>query len=128
LSLNSDAAYAQVIDEIEANAMRRFSVKKEEVGPWAWSEPFCQEDPLDTSALDSLADGVDILKAATLFYQAMGLDVEEILRRSDNFERRGKNQHAFCIHIDREGDVRTLNNIKPTIKWLETILHELGHA
>ena len=54
--------------------------------------------------------------------------MEQVLGRSDNFERPGKNQHAFCVHIDREGDVRTLNNIQPTIKWLETVLHELGHA
>jgi peptidyl-dipeptidase A len=43
-------------------------------------------------------------------------------------ERAGKNQHAFCIHIDRAGDVRTLNNIRSSLKWLETVLHELGHA
>lgn len=58
----------------------------------------------------------------------MHLDVREILKRSDNFERPGKNQHAFCMNIDREGDVRTLNNLKPTIKWMEVLLHELGHA
>jgi peptidyl-dipeptidase A len=58
----------------------------------------------------------------------MGFAVGPILKRSDLFEHPGKNQHAFCINIDRLGDVRTLNNIKPTIKWLETVLHELGHA
>ena len=58
----------------------------------------------------------------------MGVDVQPILKRSDMYERPGKNQHAFCIHIDREGDVRTLNNVKESIKWLETVLHELGHA
>lgn len=30
--------------------------------------------------------------------------------------------------MDRSSDVRTLNNIKPTLKWFETVLHELGHA
>jgi peptidyl-dipeptidase A len=54
--------------------------------------------------------------------------VKPILARSDMYERPGKNQHAFCIHMDRNGDVRTLNNVKPSIKWLETVLHELGHA
>ena len=44
------------------------------------------------------------------------------------WERPGKNQHAFCINIDRRGDVRALNNVKSSIKWLETVLHELGHA
>ena len=40
----------------------------------------------------------------------------------------GKNQHAFCIHIDRKGDVRVLANVRPTAKWMETMLHEYGHA
>ena len=43
-------------------------------------------------------------------------------------ERPGKNQHAFCIHVDRVGDVRTLNNVRSSLKWLETVLHELGHV
>ncbi len=128
LAVESDDAYLQVIDEINVSAAKRFNVSKDSIGPWAWSEPFCQEDPIDITVLDELVKDVNIIEAARRFYQLMDLDVEEILKRSDNFERPGKNQHAFCIHIDREGDVRTLNNIQPTIKWLETFLHELGHA
>lgn len=124
----SEPAYLEVLDQINQDAKGKFKAKEKELGPWCWSEPFCQEDPVGTKELDSLAEGVDILKAAEDFYAKMGLDVSGILKRSDNFERDGKNQHAFCTHIDREGDVRTLNNIRPTIKWLETVLHELGHA
>lgn len=128
LSEKSERAYAAVLNEIEEAQCRRFSVKKEELGPWAWAEPFCQEDPLDTRELDELVRGVDLSKAGLNFYRKMGVDVSPILDRSDMFERPGKNQHAFCVHIDREGDVRTLNNVKESIKWLETVLHELGHA
>lgn len=128
LALESDAAYNKMLDEVYARARERFSVPKEEIGPWAWSEPFCQEDPLDSKELDALAENEDILEAARSFYWDMGFDVDDILKRSDNFEREGKNQHAFCIDIDREGDVRMLNNIKPSVKWLETVLHELGHG
>jgi peptidyl-dipeptidase A len=103
-------------------------VARSALGPWAWSEPFAQEDPLDVRELDRLVEGVDIESSVRLFYERMGIDVGPILRRSDMQEREGKNQHAFCIHIDRRGDIRTLNNIRPSIKWLETLLHELGHA
>jgi peptidyl-dipeptidase A len=44
------------------------------------------------------------------------------------YERPGKSPHAFCIDIDRRGDVRVLANITPTEYWLSTMLHELGHA
>ena len=50
------------------------------------------------------------------------------LPRSDLYARDGKNQHAFCIHIDREGDVRVLCNVEPNERWADTMLHEFGHA
>ena len=28
----------------------------------------------------------------------------------------------------RGSDIRTLCNLEPTLRWLETLLHELGHA
>lgn len=128
VAARSDEAYAAMIDDIEQQQSQRFGVPKKELGPWAWTDPFGQEDPLDRSDLDALVHEIDIPSAGKSFYARMGIDVEPILQRSDMFERAGKNQHAFCINIDREQDVRTLNNIQSTIKWLETVLHELGHA
>jgi peptidyl-dipeptidase A len=128
LASRCDQAYSKIIEEIEENQVKRFNVRKEDLGPWSWSDPFCQEDPLDTAELDSLVGETDISQASVGFYGRLGVEVKSILERSDLFERPGKNQHAFCLHIDREGDVRTLNNIQPSLKWMETVLHELGHA
>jgi peptidyl-dipeptidase A len=128
LSQKSEKAYASVLQEIEQRQSERFHVPVSELGPWAWTDPFCQEDPLDTKELDELVDGIDMAKASADFYRKMGIDVRPILERSDMYERPGKNQHAFCMHLDRVGDIRTLNNIQSSIKWLETVLHELGHA
>jgi len=128
LATKSDAAYSKVAEKIESELSERFHVSREELGPWAWSEPFCQEDPLDSKVLDDLVKDVDILKSSHSFFHEMGFDVNPILDRSDMYEREGKNQHAFCINIDRRDDIRTLNNVKPSIKWYETVLHELGHA
>ncbi len=58
----------------------------------------------------------------------MGFDIDTLIKNSDLYEREGKNQHAFCISIDRKKDVRTLNNIKPNVQWMDTLLHEFGHA
>lgn len=126
LAQKSDSAYSKVLQEIEEKQSKRFSTK--DLGPWAWSDPFCQEDPLDAKELDSLTKDLDISRNVEQFYQKMGVDVGPILLRSDMYERPGKNQHAFCMNLDRKGDVRTLNNVKPSIRWLETVLHELGHA
>ena len=51
-----------------------------------------------------------------------------MLKRSSLYEKPGKNPHAFCIDIDRAGDVRVLENVVPGREWLTTSLHELGHA
>lgn len=124
----SDAAYTALTHEIHRTLAARFSVPAEELGPWAWSDPFGQEDPLTVEETDACLEGVDICGWTTHFYDRMGFDVRGILQRSDLYPREGKNQHAFCTHLDRRGDVRTLNNLTQSMRWLETLLHELGHA
>ncbi len=128
IAKESDKAYDDMLDAIGVELSKRFQVGPEEIGPWAWSEPFCQEDPLGEGECDSLVKDVDICQLGKVFFEKMGMDVGPILARSDMYERPGKNQHAFCMHIDRKGDIRTLNNVKSSIKWLEVVLHELGHA
>jgi peptidyl-dipeptidase A len=61
-------------------------------------------------------------------YDGIGLEVRDILMRSDLHPREGKNQHAFCLDLDHEGDIRTLNNLESNEHWMGTLLHELGHA
>lgn len=124
----STASYQVVINQIEDSLSKRYEVDSSELGPWAWSEPFCQEDPLSTKQLDQLVEKISIEKACLEFYRKMGIDVQPVYDRSDMYERPGKTQHAFCFRMNRDEDVRMLNNLKPTIKWLETLLHELGHA
>jgi len=51
-----------------------------------------------------------------------------VLKRSDLFEKEGKNPHAFTFDIDRKGDARILANVRPTEQWMGTMLHESGHA
>ena len=62
------------------------------------------------------------------FYAGIGLPIDDVLARSDLYEKPGKSPHAFCTDIDREGDVRVLANIVPNEYWMGTMLHELGHA
>ena len=61
-------------------------------------------------------------------YDGMGLETRHLLDRSDLHPRPGKDQHAFCLDVDRSGDIRVLANLAPGEEWLDVLLHEVGHA
>ena len=91
--------------------------------------PFFQEVPAEGGVdLDPLLEGADLVELSRRTYDGIGLETRSVLERSDLFPRDGKCQHAFCIDIDRTGDVRVLANVVPGQQWMDTMLHELGHA
>jgi peptidyl-dipeptidase A len=115
--------------ELDERLAARFEVAPGDLAPWHLDDPFFQ-DPPTAGALDLDARFADAdLEALTVrTYDGLGLDVRPVLARSDLYGRDGKNQHAFCIDIDREGDVRVLCNVEPSERWMDTMLHEFGHA
>jgi peptidyl-dipeptidase A len=63
-------------------------------------------------------------------YDNLGLEVRDVIGRSDLYERPGKDQHAFCLRVGRSYpyDVRVLANVRSNSYWMNTLLHEFGHA
>jgi len=121
--------YQELKQRIDGLRAEHFGVDRADLRPWHYGDRFFQEVPqLGDVDMDGLFEGKDLVAMATATYDGLGLEVRDILARSDLYARPGKNQHAFCIHIDREGDVRTLNNLVPTKRWASTLLHELGHG
>lgn len=107
----------------------RFNIESHEVMPWHYSDPFFQNaGPVSEFDPDSLLAGCNLLSIVRDFYRSIGMPVKDILERSDLYQRIGKSPHAFCIDMDREGDVRILANVEDNSKWLGTLMHELGHA
>jgi len=97
--------------------------------PWHYADPFFQEVPPDGAIdLDGYFEGADLVALAGRTLEGVGLEVDDIIARSDLYAREGKSQHAFCVDIDRAGDVRVLANLVPTHDSAETMLHELGHG
>jgi peptidyl-dipeptidase A len=115
--------------EIDASLSQQSGVSPEELRPWHYHDLFFQEAPAIFKAdFDSVYAGVDILKLCREFYAGIGLPIDDVLAKSDLYEKPGKSPHAFCTDIDRAGDVRVLANIVPNEYWMGTMLHELGHA
>jgi peptidyl-dipeptidase A len=115
--------------EIDRRLAENFGIPIDELRPWHYHDPFFQESPaVFQGDLDAVYKDADIVALCRRFYAGIGLPIDDVLARSDLFEKPGKSPHAFCTDIDRQGDVRVLANIVPNEKWMATMLHELGHA
>ncbi|NOX88970.1 MAG: M2 family metallopeptidase [Calditrichaeota bacterium] len=129
LSEYSLEPYYQSKRELDRILAEKYKADPLNLKPWHYHDPFFQEAPQVYKVdLDAYYKNRDVKELARTFYAGIGLPVESILEKSDLYERDGKNPHAFCEDFDKEGDVRILCNLKNNESWMETILHELGHA
>jgi peptidyl-dipeptidase A len=76
-----------------------------------------------------------IVKTAERFYTGLGFSPlpETFWTLSDLYpvkpdEKRKKNTHASCWHLDLENDIRSLMSVEPDTRWFQTTHHELGHG
>jgi peptidyl-dipeptidase A len=115
--------------EIDPFLAARLKIAPDELMPWDYQNRFFQDAPaIYAIDLDKFYTGKDIAAIGQRFNAGIGLDVSDVLARSDLYEKEGKQQHAFSSNIDRCGDVRVFMNIQENAAWMETTLHELGHA
>lgn len=121
--------FTEVKEKLDQIISGEFGISPEQIMPWHQIDPFFQRSrPVDGFDLDPLFDGRDLTRIAADYYGGLGMPVGEVLERSDLYQREGKSPHAFCLDIDRQGDVRILANLRSDAKWMGTLLHELGHA
>jgi peptidyl-dipeptidase A len=131
-----------LLDELDALTAEPFRVMKEgldtklaerfgveEVMPWHYADPFFQDAPREAAVdLDPLVAGRDLTDLTMRTYDGLGMQLRPVVDKSDLFTRDGKNQHAFCLNVDRGQDVRVLCNVIDSERWASTMLHEFGHA
>ncbi|HVX12118.1 MAG TPA: M2 family metallopeptidase [Pirellulales bacterium] len=121
--------FEEAKQDIDRRLAERFGIGVDELQPWHYHDPFFQEPPaVYETSLDAAYRGADLLELCRKFYRGIGLPIDDVLRRSDLYEKAGKSPHAFCTDLDREGDVRVLANVVPNEYWMGTMLHELGHS
>lgn len=148
LEAATDAPFGELKGRIDSQISGDFGVGT--VMPWHLSDTFfqsCKHDPVALPGSDGRGEaggelGADVdrffedknLEALTReTYDKMGLEIRDVVARSDLYARPGKNQHAFCLPVGRDFpyDVRVLANLRagrPDAYWADTMLHEFGHA
>jgi peptidyl-dipeptidase A len=116
--------------DLDALLAGRFGISVGQLRPWHYGDPFFQETPeVFAPPTDPLYADKDVVDLAADTYRQLGFrNIDAILARSDLYPRPGKNQHAYAVDIDREGDVRTFLNVEANARWMGTLLHELGHT
>jgi peptidyl-dipeptidase A len=114
---------------VDERLAARFGCAIDDLRPWHYDDPFFQNPPAEGAvSIDHFFTDADLEALTVRTYDGLGLDVRTVLDHSDLYARDGKSQHAFCIDIDRSGDVRVLCNVEPSERWMDTMLHEFGHA
>lgn len=128
LAALTDPIWEEWKSRFDIRQASRLGITVEELRPWHYTDQFFQEAPAGTFNLDQFFTGKSMEELTRSFYSSIGLPVDDVMSRSDLYEKPGKNQHAFCTDIDHEGDVRVLCNVRSNEHWMGTMLHEFGHA
>ncbi|MCL2711326.1 MAG: M2 family metallopeptidase [Planctomycetaceae bacterium] len=132
LEIMTRPLFATMKAELDSELAAKFGVPVDQLKPWHYDNPFFQQAPpsKEVNPNDFYRDKTkeEIVDIAVRYFRRVGLPYDKVLEKSDMYEREGKNQHAFSIDMDTLGDVRNLNNVKPTAEWMDTVLHEGGHG
>ena len=128
LKTQSDTLWNAYKADLDNALAARFHTTPDQIRPWHQANKFFQEPGPGDADLDRFFKGKNLEALTAEFYAAIGLPVEDLLARADLYEREGKCQHAFCMDVNRAGDVRVLCNCRDNERWMGTMLHEFGHA
>lgn len=121
--------YRRAKAELDHVLAGRYGIRLSQLRPWHYHDPFFQRPPrIGAANVDRFFAGRKLEEIAIRHYAGLGMDVRDVLARSDLYARPNKYQHAFCTDIDRKGDVRIMCSLESDERWMETLLHELGHA
>jgi len=121
--------FAKLKTDIDEHLAKKYNLPKEKLMPWHYENRFFQEAPkIYNVNLDSYYKDKDIVALTRNYYAGLGLPIDDMISKSDLFEKEGKYQHAYCSNLNRGKDVRVVCNVKPNYNWMGTMLHEFGHA
>jgi len=130
LQARTDEPWARCKASLDAEFAGLRGKRVEDLQPWDYSDRFLQSVPRASEglSLDPWFRPSTIERFARRYFSGIGQPIDTLWKASDMMPRDRKHPHAFCIGIDNPHDVRVLCNLDSTQRWMETTLHEFGHA
>ena len=90
--------FARLKEELDLILADGYGIAPEDLMPWHYHDPFFQRTPLVYDQdLDLYYNDKDVKKLSQEYYVGVGLPVDDILARSDLYDRENKYPHAFWI-------------------------------
>ena len=124
----SDPIWNNYLAKLKADLATQFETTIAQIRPWHHANRFFQATGPTAANLDRFFEGKNLEELTSKFFANIGLPVDDLLAKADLYDRAKKCQHAFCMDVDRKGDIRVLCNCKSNERWMDTMLHEFGHA
>lgn len=129
LAADTELLWRERKGALDARLAERFGLPVAALRPWHYEDPQFQKAPQNPDAnLDAWYREVDIAAVTTATFAAMEQDIADLVPKASLYPAEGKYQSAFCMDVDRAGDIRVCCSIVPCERWMATNLHEFGHA
>ncbi len=129
LDILTRGPYMQLKEEIDGYLAKKFNISEEDLMPWHYQNRFFQKAPLIYDVdYDPFYKNVNMVELVKKYFLGIGLDISDVLDKSDLFAKSGKSQLAFTTDINRKGKVRILANVENSQSSMSTLLYESGFA
>jgi len=129
LDMLTRGPYMQLKEEIDNYLAAKFNISEEELMPWHYQNRFFQKAPVIYNLnYDKFYKKVDMVSVVKKYFSGIGLDISEVLDKSDLYPKQGKSQLAYTTDIDRKGKVLILANVEKSQSSMSTLLYESGFA
>ncbi|MBN2724325.1 MAG: M2 family metallopeptidase [Deltaproteobacteria bacterium] len=114
--------------EIDSVLSSKFSIPSSMLMPWHYGDLFFQEVPSFVNQEPAKKNISNSIDAVISLFKYIGLDISDVIEKSDFGKRKNKIAHAYCLDMDRQGDIRIIATETNDQAFVSTLLHECGHA
>lgn len=115
-----------VIDKLLA---KRFNISVSDLQPWNYNNELTSFlPPKFISKMDSLFLDIDPIQKTALFFEEIGLPIQDVIDNSDLKVGPGKSGLTAMINVDFRNDVRLIAGIENSYDGMFRMMHLGGHA